>query len=228
MQERNSERERVDPRDPVVRTTIAKQDWFLTSEHLRQIPSTGGGAIYGAGRFPTYYSVRDLDRLAVQVHGEEGWAEKKAKRERRNAKRREKQAPPKTPPSPKKPAKKPKAAHEVPSLGGDTPEKHNLLAIGEWTPVSSNECESLALWACGKNSLRGEASISGCPVTLSCPQLPGESMHFKASTKTARGNRTQSIMVIRVLNRNKLHVEYSNGRRDRSRVQLDCDFRRTK
>ena len=180
----------MDPKDPVVRTTIAKQDWGLTSEHLRQIPSTGGGAIYGAGRFPTHYSVRDLDRLAVQVHGEEGWAEKKAKRERRNEKRREKQAPPKTSPSPKKPdAKRAKAAQEVPSLGGDTPEKHNLLAIGEWTPVSSNECESLTLWACGKNSLRGEASISGCPVTLSCPQLPGESMHFKASMKHCAGKK---------------------------------------
>ena len=81
MQERKSER--VDPRDPVVRTTIAKQDWFLTSEHLRQIPSTGGGAIYGSGRFPTYYSVRDLDRLAVQVHGEEGGEKGKEGKEKR-------------------------------------------------------------------------------------------------------------------------------------------------
>jgi hypothetical protein len=70
--------------DKVVPTTVAKRDWFLKASDLATLGRVGGGAAWGVGRFPTYYSVKDLDRLALRVHGgAAGLAKKKAARARR-------------------------------------------------------------------------------------------------------------------------------------------------
>jgi hypothetical protein len=70
--------------DKVVPTTVAKRDWFLKASDLATLSRVGRGAAWGVGRFPTYYSVKDLDRLALRVHGgTAGLAKKKAARARR-------------------------------------------------------------------------------------------------------------------------------------------------
>lgn len=67
--------------DKYVSLATAKKDWFLTSDHLlahsHRILKSGGGAIWGVGRIPTYYRVKDLERVAIRVHGTEGLAKKK-------------------------------------------------------------------------------------------------------------------------------------------------------
>jgi hypothetical protein len=65
----------------MVSTAVAKRDWFLKSSDLATLPRSGGGAAWGFGRFPTYYSVKDLDRLAHG--GAAGFARKKDARKRR-------------------------------------------------------------------------------------------------------------------------------------------------
>jgi hypothetical protein len=70
--------------DKVVPTAVAKRDWFLKASDLATLGRVGGGAAWGVGRFPIYYSVKDLDRLALRVHGgAAGLAKKKAGRARR-------------------------------------------------------------------------------------------------------------------------------------------------
>jgi hypothetical protein len=70
--------------DKVVPTAVAKRDWFLKASDLTTLSRVGGGAAWGIGRFPTYYSVKDLDRLALRVHGgAAGLAKKKAARAKR-------------------------------------------------------------------------------------------------------------------------------------------------
>jgi hypothetical protein len=67
--------------DKAVPTAVAKRDWFLKASDLATLGRVGGGAAGGVGRFPTYYSVKDLDRLALRVHGgAAGIAKKKAAR----------------------------------------------------------------------------------------------------------------------------------------------------
>merc|ERR1712093_668317 len=210
---------RVDPKDPVVSTATAKKDWFLTSQHLRQIPSTGGGAIWGAGRLPTYYSVRALDRLALKVHGKEGLAEKREKRKRRQEKS-------KVPKPSSRPTKQVKRDDEA-SLALDANRERNLQAHGMWTPDPSSECEDLELRVSGKKGIRGKAIVTGCPVTLNCQQLGDETMDFKAVFKTARESYT-GVMTIQVLNKNKLHVECFNGGRGRAQVHVECNAQRRK
>jgi hypothetical protein len=69
--------------DKVVSATVAKRDWFLKSSDLATLPRTGGGAAWGVGRFPTTYSTKDLDCLALRTHGVFGLARKKAARAKR-------------------------------------------------------------------------------------------------------------------------------------------------
>jgi hypothetical protein len=69
--------------DKMVSTAVAKRDWFLKSADLATLPRSGGGAAWGVGRFPTYFSVKDLDQLALRVHGAVGFAKKKDARKRR-------------------------------------------------------------------------------------------------------------------------------------------------
>ena len=97
---RKAARPRASPDDTYVSTATAKSEWFLTTSQLHSngILTTGGGGAWGAGRFPTYYRVKDLDRVAVRVHGAEGFAKKKEARAKRLQKKKEKQ---------KKPAKRP-------------------------------------------------------------------------------------------------------------------------
>ena len=85
-----SSRKAVAQGDTVVSTAVAKRDWFLKSSDLVTLPHAGGGAAWGVGRFPTYYSVKDLDRLALRVHGAAGLGKKKAARARRLEKKEEK------------------------------------------------------------------------------------------------------------------------------------------
>ena len=54
--------------DNVVSTAVAKRD----------LPH-----VWGVGRFLTYYSVKDLDRIALRVHGAAGLGKKKAARTKR-------------------------------------------------------------------------------------------------------------------------------------------------
>ncbi len=78
-----SSRKPIPNDDRVVSTAVAKRDWFLKPSDLATLPHAGGGAAWGVGRFPTYYSVKDLDRVALRVHGATGLAKKKATRKRR-------------------------------------------------------------------------------------------------------------------------------------------------
>lgn len=73
--------------DRFVSTEQAKREWFLKPQHLLEIRANaqGGGAVWGVGRLPTYYSVRDLDRLALRVHGAAALEEKRSKRKKRAA-----------------------------------------------------------------------------------------------------------------------------------------------
>ena len=63
----------------------ARRDWFLSAAHLRehaaQLTTTGGAD--GLKRTATFYRVRDLDRLALLVHGPCGLARKRAARDER-------------------------------------------------------------------------------------------------------------------------------------------------
>ena len=83
MQTRGSKK--IAPTDKVVSTATAKKEWFLSAAQLSQVAKTGGGAMWGAGRFPTFYSVKDLERVALKVHGAAGLAKKRAAREKRQA-----------------------------------------------------------------------------------------------------------------------------------------------
>ena len=56
--------------DKVVSTAVAKKQWFL--KDLTGLPSLKAGW-NGA----TFYAVKDLDRLALKVHGPEALAKKK-------------------------------------------------------------------------------------------------------------------------------------------------------
>jgi hypothetical protein len=77
--------------DRVVCKAVAKRDWFLKSSDLATLPRSGGGAAWGFCRFPTYYRVKDLDRLALRVHGgAAGFARKKDARKRRLENKEEK------------------------------------------------------------------------------------------------------------------------------------------
>lgn len=65
----------------------ARMDWFLSAAHLREyalwLATTGGGP----RRLPTFYCVRDLDRVALHVHGSRGLAKKRAAHQQRAAAR---------------------------------------------------------------------------------------------------------------------------------------------
>ncbi len=74
---------KVSSDDACVNTATAKKDWFLKPQDLSSVPSFGGGAFWGAGRLPTLYRVKDLDRLALRVHGSAGLAKKKEARRKR-------------------------------------------------------------------------------------------------------------------------------------------------
>ena len=69
--------------DKVVSTAVAKKQWFL--KDLTGLPSLKAGW-NGA----TFYAVKDLDRLALKVHGPEGLAKKKLTRQKRLDKKTEK------------------------------------------------------------------------------------------------------------------------------------------
>jgi hypothetical protein len=69
--------------DKVVSTTIAKREWFLKSSDLVTLPRFGGGAAWGVGRFPIKYCTKDLDSLALRIHGVFGLARKRAARAKR-------------------------------------------------------------------------------------------------------------------------------------------------
>jgi hypothetical protein len=85
METRGSSLQKAPPKDDkVVSTAVAKRDWFVKSADLATLPRSGGGAAWGFGRFPTYYSVKDLDWLALCVHGgAAGFARKKDAQKRR-------------------------------------------------------------------------------------------------------------------------------------------------
>ena len=69
--------------DKVVSTAVAKKRWFL--KDLSGLPSLKAG-----WNGPTFYAVKDLDRLALKVHGPEALAKKKQARQKRLDKKTEK------------------------------------------------------------------------------------------------------------------------------------------
>ena len=84
--------------DKVVSTAVAKKQWFL--KDLSGLPTLKAGW-NGA----TFYAVKDLDRLALKVHGPDGLAKKKQARQKRLDKKTEKAKAPKKKKT-SKPAKK--------------------------------------------------------------------------------------------------------------------------
>jgi hypothetical protein len=62
--------------DKVVSTATAKKEWFL--KDLSGLPTKKVG-----WNGPTVYAVKDLDRLALKVHGRDGLAKKKEARKKR-------------------------------------------------------------------------------------------------------------------------------------------------
>jgi hypothetical protein len=72
----------------------ARRDWFLSAAHLREHATqlTTTGHVDGLKRTATFYRVRDLDRVALLVHGPCGLARKRAAREDRTVTRGEKES----------------------------------------------------------------------------------------------------------------------------------------
>lgn len=69
-------------------STEAKKEYFLTPDDLRMLSvhSVGGGV--GCGRPMAFYDPAELKRAAIRKHGQEGYANKQAAREKREANKR--------------------------------------------------------------------------------------------------------------------------------------------
>lgn len=63
--------------ETLVSTAIAKRDWFLKGSDLAALPRVKGVGL------STKYSTKDLDRLALRIHGVVGLAKKRAARAKR-------------------------------------------------------------------------------------------------------------------------------------------------
>ena len=66
-------------------TKEARSDYWLGTAELRQLAvrSVGGGV--GCGRPEYFYNPDDLERMAILMHGQEGYFAKRAKRGKRAA-----------------------------------------------------------------------------------------------------------------------------------------------
>jgi hypothetical protein len=74
-------RSSIGAEDKVVSTATAKKEWFLND--LSGLPTKKVG-----WNGPTVYAVKDLDRLALKVHGRDGLAKKKEARKKRLEKKK--------------------------------------------------------------------------------------------------------------------------------------------
>lgn len=203
--------------DHFVSTATAKGDWFLTTEHLRELKSHGGGFVSGFCRAPTYYRVRDLDALALRVHGAALLEEKRNRQKKRedNARARAEAAMPKP---------KPKREREEEDAEDEQKER-NLAAAGKWI-VDSPDCDALELWRVG-DVLEGRALVCNCEVSLRCTKLEDQEMRFRAIFQ-ARKTRYTSTMHVTVTSKNRLVIKYSNGAKGNLLIELDCTATRSK
>jgi hypothetical protein len=271
--------------EKVVTTAVAKRDWFLTSSDLASLPRVGGGAMWGAGRLPTCYSVKGLDRLALQVHGAAGLAKKREARQKRaDNKGKKKEAKGKrskvaAAPAPEKGKRKETAVAEKEEKrparaaasakrarvtkdmvdedgqgdddgdfnpeeldeeeekesasakkqktksGGGGQKARNLAAVGSWN-VDCGDCYALELWPKG-GGLGGEALVCDCDVALTCSDVSGEEMVFKAIFKTEK-TKYVGAMSIRLNENGTLAIEYFNGARGPAAVEFEATARRIK
>ncbi len=270
MKTRASSHNPVSGKDKLVTTAVAKRDWFLKSSDLATLPRSGGAAAWGVGRFPVYYSVKDLDRLALRVHGgAAGLAKKKAGRIKRleNAKGKMKVAPRRKngkgvdaeeEEEPEEvefsgekkrlrsrsttkrrwaiedviddsdgdfnPGKETRKKQKTPPKIENAQKQHNLKAVGEWNVVDCDDCYWIELRQKG-NGLAGEALVCDCEVALSCNNLYGQDMDFKAIFKTER-DQYVGVMTICLNKNDTLSVEYFNGARGVARVEFEATAQR--
>jgi len=117
----------------------------------------------------------------------------------------------------------PLSQHELDEL--ESTQQKNLSAEGRWN-VDSPDCEFLELHRSG-TGLKGEADVSGCTVTLNCQNVLDSEMAFRAVFKTERQNYV-GIMTVKVLSKNRIHIEYFNGGKGLGAVYLDCEATRMK
>jgi hypothetical protein len=100
----------------------------------------------------------------------------------------------------------------------DEQKQRNLKAAGKWDVVDCSDCYWLELWPKGKG-LAGEALVRDCDVDLTCNDLYGPEMRFKAIFKTEKAKYV-GVMIIRLNDNGTLSIEYSNGARGVARVDF--------
>jgi hypothetical protein len=110
------------------------------------------------------------------------------------------------------------------SLAGQ--KAHNLEAVGKWDVLDCGDCCDLELWL-KENGLGGEAFVCDCEVDLSCTDLSGQEMDFKAVFKTEKGQYV-GVMTIRLNPIDTLSINYFNGARGVSAVEFTATAQRTR
>jgi hypothetical protein len=211
--------------DKVVSTATAKKEWFL--KDLSGLPSQKIG-----WNGPTVYAVKDLDRLALKVHGRDGLAKKKEARKKRmdnktgkgekNANRKKKRKEDEEDTSRKKRANNDKDDDFVPESEepptAKMPSKEKLISDleGAWVFQDCDEADSDLVLKLSKNgkSMSGNCVISGCEVRLKCNDLSiiqEAALDFQAKFKTQRSSFT-GRMLIQLMEKGKaLNISYANG-----------------
>jgi hypothetical protein len=84
----------------------------------------------------------------------------------------------------------------------------------------------MVLWPKG-NGLGGEVFVCDCDVDLSCGDLSGQEMDFKAVFKTKKGQYV-GVMTIRLNSNDTLSINYFNGARGVSAVEFTATAQRTR
>jgi hypothetical protein len=108
----------------------------------------------------------------------------------------------------------------------DEHKQRNLKAVGKWDVVDCSDCYWLELWLKG-NGLAGKALVCDCDVDLTCNDLYGPDMRFKAIFKTEK-TKYVGVMIIRLNQNGTLSIEYSNGARGVARVDFMATVQRRK
>jgi hypothetical protein len=75
--------------------------------------------------------------------------------------------------------------------------------------------------------LGGEAYVCDCEVDLSCSDLSGREMDFKAVLMTQKGQYV-GVMIVRLNSNDTLSIKYFNGARGVSAVEFTASAQRTR